>query len=168
MTGLLSRKLRTRSCVPQDCSSWQSRRHCSSWQSRRRGFPIDRLDHEADSAVRPRIYLTRTRMRIAGTACSASPIFPACCICLRAIPTSSQRPPWQCPLGFQRKVIALCGHYADCAHSLARRARAVCIATAPSRIMAPIGMAASSGRTSATHTTRLPPISRAYTCTAPL
>ena len=95
-------------------------------------------------------------------------MFPACSICLRAIATSSQRPTWKCPSGFQRKVIAQRGNYADCAPSLARRARAVCIATAPSRIMAPIGMAASSGRTSATHTTRLPPISRAYTCTAPL
>jgi len=50
----------------------------------------------------------------------------------------------------------------------ARRASAALIATAPSFIMAAIGGAATSGRTSAIQTTRLPPTSRANTCTAAL
>jgi hypothetical protein len=58
--------------------------------------------------------------------------------------------------------------YVAFAFSFARRASAVFIAAAPSLIMVPIGAAASSGSTSAIHTTRLPPTSRGNTCTAPL
>jgi hypothetical protein len=56
--------------------------------------------------------------------------------------------------------VAMEDDYSELASALARRLSAVVMAMAPSRIMAPIGAAASSGSTSAIHTTRLPPISR--------
>ena len=71
---------------------------------------------------------------------------------------SSKRPndrPWMAGLG----ASGFGGQCFKFAHALARRSNAVLIAAAPCFIMTPICVAAWSGRISAIHTTRLPPIS---------